>query len=98
MAGRPQGDIPPRDFPDEPMVLYEVNESIALVTINRSEVLNAINREVTSLLLESFLRAEAGRRRARGHLDRARARVLCRRGHERVVSGGPRQCGVRRRG
>ena len=59
MAGRPQGDIPPRDFPDEPMVLYEVNEGIALVTINRSEVLNAINREVTSLLLESFSRAEA---------------------------------------
>ena len=59
MTGRPPGDIPPRDYPDEPMVLYEANEGVALVTINRSEVLNAINREVTSLLLESFARAEA---------------------------------------
>ncbi len=78
MTGRPQGDIPPRDFPDEPMVLYEANEGIALVTINRSEVLNAINREVTTLLLESFARAEAD--------DEVRAVILTGRG--RAFSAG----------
>ncbi len=59
MSNKPPPEIPPREYPDEPMVLYEAHDGVALVTINRSEVLNAINREVSTLLLESFAKAEA---------------------------------------
>jgi enoyl-CoA hydratase/carnithine racemase len=60
------------------MVLYEASDGIALVTINRSEVLNAINREVSKLLLEAFAKAEAD--------DEVRAIILTGRG--RAFSAG----------
>ena len=93
MSNRPPPEIPPREYPDEPMVLYEANDGVALVTINRSEVLNAINREVSKLLLEAFAKAEAdgevraiiltGRGRAfsaGGDMNESSAAILARRG------------------
>ena len=78
MSNKPSPEIPPREYPDEPMVLYEANDGVALVTINRSEVLNAINREGSKLLLEAFAKAEAD--------DEVRAIILTGRG--RAFSAG----------
>lgn len=41
------------------VVLYEVKERVAYITLNRPEKRNALNKEVTSELLSAFNRAEA---------------------------------------
>ena len=41
------------------VVLYEVREAVALITLNRPEALNAINRDVLAALAECIDKAEA---------------------------------------
>lgn len=45
--------------PEGPVVLYDKGVGYATITINRPEVLNAVNRAVTIALLEAFDQAEA---------------------------------------
>ena len=42
----------------EPVVLYDTDEAVSLVTMNRPEKLNAINPELRSGLLDAFKRAD----------------------------------------
>jgi enoyl-CoA hydratase/carnithine racemase len=41
------------------IVLYEVNDKIGIITLNRPEKLNAISRELQLALTEAFARADA---------------------------------------
>jgi enoyl-CoA hydratase len=43
----------------DPLVLYEVDEKVGIVTLNRPEKLNAISAELQEQLTEAFARADA---------------------------------------
>ncbi|HEY1299304.1 MAG TPA: enoyl-CoA hydratase/isomerase family protein [Stellaceae bacterium] len=43
----------------EPVVLYETDEKVGVITLNRPEKLNAISRELQQQLLDAFARADA---------------------------------------
>jgi len=43
----------------DPVVLYEVNEKISIITLNRPEKLNAISADLMHQLLDAFARADA---------------------------------------
>jgi enoyl-CoA hydratase/carnithine racemase len=42
----------------EPVVLYETDEKVGVITLNRPEKLNAISRELQQQLLDAFARAD----------------------------------------
>lgn len=46
------------DTPTEPVVLYKKEEGFAVITINRPDVLNAINSQTSQALLKAFTDAE----------------------------------------
>jgi enoyl-CoA hydratase len=41
------------------IVLYEVDDKVGIITLNRPEKLNAISRELQLALTEAFARADA---------------------------------------
>jgi enoyl-CoA hydratase/carnithine racemase len=43
----------------DPLVLYEVDEKVGIVTLNRPEKLNAISAELQEQLTDAFARADA---------------------------------------
>src|SRR5580698_2079277 len=43
----------------DPLVLYEVDEKVGIITLNRPDKLNAISRELQHALSEAFARADA---------------------------------------
>src|SRR3954462_11149657 len=43
----------------DPLVLYEVDEKVGIVTLNRPEKLNAISAQLQELLTDAFARADA---------------------------------------
>ena len=43
----------------EPVVLYETDAEIGIITLNRPDTLNAISAEQQQALLEAFARADA---------------------------------------
>ena len=43
----------------DPVVLYEVDEKISIITLHRPEKLNAISAELQHQLLDAFARADA---------------------------------------
>jgi enoyl-CoA hydratase len=43
----------------DPVILYEVDEKISVITLNRAEKLNAISAELMHQLLDAFARADA---------------------------------------
>ena len=43
----------------DPMVLYEIDEKVSIITLNRPEKLNAISPELMRQLLDAFARADA---------------------------------------
>src|SRR5882762_5233569 len=43
----------------DPVVLYEVNDKVSIITLNRPEKLNAISPELMRQLLDAFARADA---------------------------------------
>ena len=43
----------------DPVVLYQVDEKISIITLNRPEKLNAISAELQHQLLDAFTRADA---------------------------------------
>ena len=43
----------------DPLVLYEVDEKVGIITLNRPEKLNAISAELQELLTDAFARADA---------------------------------------
>src|SRR2546422_3517305 len=43
----------------DPMVLYEVDDKVSVITLNRPDKLNAISAELLAQLLAAFARAEA---------------------------------------
>jgi enoyl-CoA hydratase len=43
----------------DPVVLYEVDDKVSVITLNRPEKLNAISAELLDQLLDTFARAEA---------------------------------------
>jgi enoyl-CoA hydratase len=43
----------------DPVVLYEVDDKISVITLNRPEKLNAISAELQHQLTEAFARADA---------------------------------------
>ena len=40
------------------LVLYETNEKVGIITMNRPEKLNAINKEFKAALTDAFARAD----------------------------------------
>ena len=42
----------------EPVVLYETDDKVSIITLNRPEKLNAISPELMQQLLDAFARAE----------------------------------------
>jgi len=42
----------------DPLVLYEVDDKVSIVTLNRPEKLNAISPELMRQLLDAFCRAD----------------------------------------
>ena len=46
------------------IVLYQVDDKVGIITLNRPEKLNAISRELQLALTEAFARADAARRQA----------------------------------
>ena len=43
----------------DPLVLYDVDEKVGIVTLNRPEKLNAISAELQEQLTDAFARADA---------------------------------------
>src|SRR5205823_968052 len=43
----------------DPVVLYQVDDKVSLITLNRPDKLNAISAELLEQLLQAFARAEA---------------------------------------
>jgi enoyl-CoA hydratase len=43
----------------DPLVLYDVDEKVSIITLNRPEKLNAINAELQQQLTDAFARADA---------------------------------------
>src|SRR5436853_5718677 len=43
----------------EPLVLYEIDDEVSVITLNRPDKLNAISAELLEQLLAAFARAEA---------------------------------------
>ncbi len=60
-------------------IAFDVADRVATITLDRPDRLNAFTNQMMHELVDAFDRADAGRRRAGGGRDRARARVLRRR-------------------
>ena len=43
----------------EPVVLYEVDDKVGIITLNRPDKLNAISAELQNALLDAFRKADA---------------------------------------
>ncbi len=43
----------------EPVLLYEVDDKVGIITLNRPDKLNAISAELQSALLDAFSKADA---------------------------------------
>ena len=43
----------------EPVVLYEVDDKVGIITLNRPDKLNAISAELQHALLDAFRKADA---------------------------------------
>ena len=62
----------------DPVVLYQVDDKVSVITLNRPEKLNAISPQLQQELTEAFTRADAESGDERRVIARRRPQLLCR--------------------
>ena len=78
----------------DPVVLYEVDDKVSVITLNRPEKLNAISAELLQQLLDAFVPRRRGRRDQRRVVAGRGPQLLRRLRHRRASRSRGRTIGA----